>query len=272
VPDPSPQPAGPDRAAFPAMLRDWRRRRRMSQLELALSAGVSQRHLSYLESGRAGPSRSMILLLGEALQVPLRDRNDWLLAAGFAPVYRALPLDDPQMSQVNAAVEMLLASHEPFPAVAIDRAWNVRRANGPFDRLVDALDPGAWSRVGGDRRNLARLVFHPRGLRPIITNWATAAPMLWQRALREAAAAGSTEMSDLLDELAPHLDLAALRSGEAPLLPVLPLTLERDGMQVSLFTVISTFGTPLDVTADELRIESFFPADAATERLFRRPG
>jgi transcriptional regulator with XRE-family HTH domain len=244
----------------------------MSQLELALSAGVSQRHLSYLESGRAGPSRSMILLLGEALQVPLRDRNDWLLAAGFAPAYRALPLDDPQMSQVDAAVRMLLAGHEPFPAVAIDRAWNVRRANGPFDRLVESLDPGVWDRVGGDRRNLVRLVFHPRGLRPFISNWATAAPLLWQRALREAAAAGNAEMSDLLDELAPHLDLAALRAGEAPLLPVLPLSLERDGVRASLFTVIATFGTPLDVTADELRIESFFPADPATERFLREVG
>jgi transcriptional regulator with XRE-family HTH domain len=244
----------------------------MSQLDLALAAGVSQRHVSFLESGRSAPSRSMILQLGEALQVPLRDRNGWLLAAGFAPVYRALPLDDPQMAQVNAAVRMMLASHEPFPAVALDRAWNVRLANPPFDRLLAAIDRDPWSRVGGDRPNLARLVFHSRGLRPFIVNWSTAAPLLWQRALREAAAAGNAEMSALLDELAPHLDPEALRVTEAPLLPVLPLTLERDGLRVSLFTVIATFGTPLDVTADELRVEIFFPADAATERLLRGTG
>ena len=244
----------------------------MSQLELALTAGVSQRHLSCLESGRAAPSRAMILQLGEALQVPLRDRNGWLLAAGFAPVYRASPLDDPQMAQVNAAVEMLLTSHAPLPAVAIDRAWNVRLANAPFDRLVEALDPGIWSRLGGDRRNLVRLVFHPRGLRPFVSNWATAAPLLWQRALREADAAGNAEMSALLDELAPGLDRDVLRVQDTPLLPVLPLTLEREGLRVSLFTVIATFGTPLDVTADELRIESFFPADEATERLLRGTG
>lgn len=272
MPSPSPQPAGPDRASFPALLRDWRRRRRMSQLELALTAGVSQRHLSCLESGRAGPSRSMILQLGEALHVPLRDRNDWLLAAGFAPLYRASPLDDPQMEQVNAAVQMMLSSHAPFPAVAIDRAWNVRLANAPFDRLVTALAPGVWSRVGGERRNLARLVFHPRGLRPHVANWDMAAPLLWQRALREAAAAGTEEMSALLDELAPGLDREVLRVQDAPLLPVLPLTLAKDGLRISLFTVIATFGTPLDVTADELRIESFFPADAATERFLREAG
>jgi hypothetical protein len=214
----------------------------------------------------------MILQLGETLQVPLRDRNDWLLAAGFAPVYRALPLDDPQMAQVNAAVRMMLASHEPFPAVALDRAWNVRLANGPFDRLLEMLDGGLWARVGGPRRNLARLVFHPLGLRPLVVNWAQAAPLLWQRALREAAAAGNEEMSALLDELAPHLDREALRVHDAPLLPVLPLTLARNGLRISLFTVISTFGTPLDVTADETRIESFFPADEATERLLRGSG
>lgn len=260
-------------APFPALLRSWRRRRRLSQLDLALEASVSQRHLSCLESGRAAPSRAMILHLSRTLQVPLRDRNDWLLAAGFAPVFRARPLDDPEMSQVMAAVRMMLRNHEPFPAFAVDRAWNVRLSNGAFDRLVDMLGPDLWRRVGGDRRNVMRLFFHPDGIRPIVANWDAVAPLLWQRARREAEAVGGGEVRALLEELERHQDPATLRAGEdAALLPVMPLTMEKEGTRVSLFTVIATFGTPQDVTADELRIETLFPADEATERLLRAAG
>jgi len=242
----------------------------MSQLALALESGVSQRHLSFLESGRAAPSRAMILQLGQTLQVPLRDRNDLLLAAGFAPVFRSRPLDDPQMTQVMSAVRMMLRNHEPFPALALDRAWNVRLSNRPFDRLVEMLGPDLWARVGGAHRNVMRLFFHPQGIRPIVRNWSGIAPLLWQRARCEAEAVGGQEMQSLLEELARHLDPGTLGSGEdTALLPVLPLVMERDGLRVSLFTVIATFGTPQDVTADELRIESLFPADEATERLFR---
>jgi len=255
---------------FPRLLRSWRSKRRLSQLELALRSGVSQRHLSFLESGRARPSRSMILQLSETLEVPLRERNDWLLAAGFAPLFRERPLDDPQMTQVMTAVRMMLKNHEPFPAVAIDRAWNIRLSNEPFDGLVAMLGNEIWTRIGGAERNLMRLFFHPNGIRPFVVNWTAIAPLLWHRARREAEALGGQEMKAVLSDLSQHQDAETLWSAEdAALVPVLPLAMEKEGMRVSLFTVIATFGTAQDVTADELRIETLFPADPATEALFR---
>jgi transcriptional regulator with XRE-family HTH domain len=255
---------------FAQRLKAWRQKRRLSQLELALESGVSQRHVSFLESGRANPSRSMILQLSETLEVPLRERNEWLVAAGFAPAFRARLLDDPQMGQVMAAVRLMLANHEPFPALAIDRAWNIRLANPPFERLVSLLGDDVWARVGGKERNLMRLCFHPDGVRRWIANWTSIAPLLWQRARREAEALGGQEMQAVLAELSQHQEAETLRAPEeTALVPVLPLELAKDGVRISLFTVIATFGTAQDVTADELRIESFFPADAATEALFR---
>jgi transcriptional regulator with XRE-family HTH domain len=260
----------PGEADFSQRLRSWRHKRRLSQLDLALASGVSQRHVSFMESGRARPSRSMILQLCETLEVPLRERNDLLVAAGFAPVFKARPLDDPQMSQVMGAVRMMLANHAPFPALAIDRAWNIRLSNEPFDRLTDFIGPDVWSRLGGGPRNLMRLCFHPQGIRPWVTNWAAVAPVLWQRACREAEALGGREMQEILAELRPFQDDHTMRSGEGTsLVPVLPLELAKDGLRVALFTVIATFGTAQDVTADELRIESLFPADEETEHLFR---
>lgn len=211
----------------------------------------------------------MILQLSETLEVPLRERNDWLAAAGFAPVFRARPLDDPQMSQVMSAVRMMLANHAPFPAVAVDRAWNIRMSNEPFDLLSAMIGADVWTRVGGER-NLMRLFFHPGGIRPFVTNWPSIAPLLWQRAQREAETLGGQEMKEVLLELAQYQDADTLWAAEdAALVPVLPLEIVKDGLRVSLFTVIASFGTAQDVTADELRIESLFPADEATERLFR---
>ena len=253
---------------FPHLLKHWRQRRRLSQLDLALSSGVSQRHVSFLESGRAKPSRGMILQLSETLEVPLRDRNDWLTAAGFAPVFKARPLDDPQMSQVMSAVRMMLANHAPFPALAVDRAWNIRLANAPFERMGALLGDDVWNRIGGTERNLMRLFFHPQGIKPFVTNWKAIAPLLWYRAQREAETLGGQEMKQVLSELSPYHD-TLWSSEDAALVPVMPLEISKDGLRISLFTVISTFGTAQDVTADELRIESLFPADEATERLFR---
>ncbi len=257
-------------SGFPYLLKLWRQKRRLSQLELALTSGVSQRHVSFLESGRANPSRSMILQLTETLNVPLRERNDWLVAAGFAPVFRARHLDDPQMVQVLSAVRMMLANHEPFPAIAIDRAWNIRLTNTSFDRLGTLLGSAVWARIGGPERNLMRLFFHPNGIKPFISNWAAIAPLLWHRARREAEALGGEEMKMVLSDLSQHQDAETLWAAEeSNLVPVLPLEIVKDGVRVSLFTVIATFGTAQDVTADELRIESFFPADTATEQMFR---
>ncbi|MEQ1866382.1 MAG: helix-turn-helix transcriptional regulator [Micropepsaceae bacterium] len=257
-------------SGFALLLKTWRQKRRMSQLELALSSGVSQRHVSFLESGRANPSRSMILQLSETLEVPLRERNDWLTAAGFAPVFRTRPLDDPQMTQVMNAVRLMLANHEPFPAIAIDRAWNIRLSNRSFDMLSAMMGGDVWTKVGGSGRNLMRLFFHPNGIKPYITNWKAIAPLLWHRARREAEALAGEEMKLVLSDLSQYQDADTLWAAEdAALVPVLPLEMEKDGVRVSLFTVIATFGTAQDVTADELRIESLFPADDATDRLFR---
>ncbi len=258
-------------AGFAHLLKTWRQMRRLSQLDLAMSSGVSQRHVSFLESGRANPSRAMILQLSEALRVPLRERNVWLTAAGFAPIFKSSPLDDPQMSQVMAAVRMMLANHEPFPAVALDRAWNVLIGNATFNWMSNLMGAELWTRVGGGSvRNLMRLFFHPDGIRPFVTNWKTVAPVLWCRAQREAEECGGQEMQQVLSELGPFQDADTLRAGrDTPLLPVLPLQMVKEGVRISLFTVIATFGTAQDVTTDELRIESMFPADEATESLFR---
>ncbi len=262
-------PQGRD-AEFPSLLRRWRELRRMSQLDLALASGVSQRHVSFLEVGRARPSRSMILLLSDVLEVPLRDRNDWLAAGGFAPAFQTRALDDPEMAQVTTAIRMMLDNHEPFPAVAVDRAWNIRLANDAFERLSAVAVGETWNQVGGEARNLLRLFFHPAGLRPFVTNWLEVAPLLWRRAQREAETVGGQDMKAVLADLSQYQDTEVLRSAHAAtLLPVIPLQLARDGVAVSLFTVISTFGTAQDVTTDELRIECMFPADEATERLFR---
>lgn len=192
----------------------------------------------------------MVLQLCETLAVPLRERNVWLTAAGFAPVFSARALDDPQMGQVRAAVRMMLTNHEPFPAVAIDRAWNVVLSNRPFDWVCGLLG----TKVAG--LNLLRLFFGDGGIRPFVENWDAIAPLLWTRAQREGC--------DLTGFAMPR------GVGDEPLVPVLPVVLRKDGVTISLFSVISTFGTAVDVTADELRIESFFPGDAGTEQLFRR--
>ena len=213
----------------------------------------------------------MILQLSEALNVPLRERNELLLAGGFAPMFRARPFEDPQMAQVLAAVHMMLANHAPFPAIAIDRCWNIRMTNASFDRLAAMLGEELWTRIGGSERNLMELFFHPQGLKPLIVNWASIAPVLWHRARREAEAVGGEDMRALLDGLSQFQTADTLWASEqATLLPVLPLELMKDGLRISLFTVISTFGTAQDATADELRIESFFPADAQTDLLFRQ--
>ena len=255
---------------FRELLKAWRQQRRLSQLDLALTCGVSQRHVSFLESGRARPSRNMILRLSETLDVPLRDRNHLLTAAGFAPIFKARSLDDPQMNQVMAAVQMMLANHAPFPALAIDRAWNIVLTNEPFERLARIIGDDVWDRVGSDRRNLMRLFFHAEGIRSFVTNWSEISPLLWLRAQREADALGGQDMRDILQALRGHQDQATLNGAlGSGLVPILPLKICKDGLVLSLFTVIATFGTAQDITADELRVESLFPADEATDKLLR---
>ena len=254
---------------FPNLLRTWRQKRRLSQLELALTSGVSQRHISFLESARASPSRNMILQLSETLEVPLRDRNIWLNAAGYAPLFKARAVDDPQMGQVMSAVSMMLSAHEPFPAIALDRAWNILMSNTSFDMLGMMLGD-VWGRIGGEQRNLMRLMFHPQGIRPFVTNWSAVGPLLWQRAKREAEALAGAEMQAVLDSLAPLQEPEVLWSAsETALVPVMPFNMQIGDLHISMFAIIASFGTAQDVTADELRIETLFPADAQTEALFR---
>lgn len=260
----------PRDARFSEYLRTWRRKRRLSQLELALESGVSQRHVSFLESSRARPSRAMVLQLSEALGVPIRDRNDWLTAAGFAPLFRRSSFQDPAMQQVMAAVRMMLANHDPFPAIAMDRAWNVVTANESFERMNTTMGDERWQRAEGQPRNLLRLLFHPGGIRPLVANWEQVAPLLWFRAKREAETWGSEEMQAVISELRPFWDeVGNALPEDAALFPVMTVDLALGDVRLSLFTVISTFGTAQDVTTDDLRIEMFFPADQATERLFR---
>jgi transcriptional regulator with XRE-family HTH domain len=255
---------------FKTVCRHWRQFRKLSQLDLALAANVSQRHVSWLETGRSRPSREMVLRLSEAMEVPLRARNTLLQAAGFSAAYQESGLDEATMAPVLDALNRVLEHHEPLPAIVVDRCWNVRRQNRASQRLLGALgDRTPLMKASGDMLNLALLTLHPDGLRRMISNWEQAAPAFVRRLQSEARAAGDPAVREQLQsyiELAgPVVDDAPLTDG---LLPVLPLTLNLGGVTLSLFSVISTFGTPQDITTDELRIEAFFPADEATRQFF----
>lgn len=257
--------------AFGRMLRECRRTRRLSQLDLALNAEVSQRHLSFLESGRARPSRDMVLLLAQAMDLPLDSRNRLLNAAGFAQLYPRRALDASAMAPVRSALERMLAMHEPFPAVVVDRAWNLvmsNRAAPKLFELLGGLAPMA-ERVGG--ANLLRMTLHPEGLRPYIANFEEMAVPLLARTAREAAE--HPALDSLLQEVLRYPGLPARSrtvDWAAPMLPVLPTRFVVGGVELSLISTLTSFGTPLDETADELRIENLFPADEASEALLRQ--
>ena len=258
---------------FGALLRRWRSRRRLSQLELAVDAGVSTRHLSFIETGRARPSREMVLLLARALDVPLRDRNDLLTTAGFAPVYRASSLEAPAMAQVRRALDFILRQQEPYPALVLDRHWNVLRVNEGSARVQAAfLDPKAVAELGPP--NAMRLMFHPSGFRPFIVNWEATAASLIQWLHRDAVSGrGDQETRRLLDELLAYPDVPRQWRSldlDASTAPFLPIEFVRDGLRLRYFTTLTSLGTPHDITLQELRIESFFPADEATESASQR--
>ena len=252
--------------------RHWRQFRKLSQLDLALAANVSQRHVSWLETGRSRPSREMVLRLSEAMEIPLRARNGLLQAAGFAAAYQESSLDEAGMAPVLDALKRVLEHHEPLPAIVVDRCWNVRMQNRASQRLLAALgDQAPVLPGGGDSLNLALLTLHPDGFRRLISNWEQMAPAFVRRLESEARAAGDPAVRERLRniiELAGPLDDGAPPTDE--LLPVLPLALNLNGLALSLFSVIATFGTPQDITTDELRIETFFPADDATREFFEQ--
>jgi transcriptional regulator with XRE-family HTH domain len=245
------------------LLRRWRRVRGLSQLGLALEASTTPRHVSFVESGRSQPSRAMVLRLARVLDVPLRERNQLLLAAGYAPAYRESGLDGDHAARVRDALERILAAHEPYPAVVMDRHWNVVDANAAAGRFF------AW--LLGSRAepaNVIRLMFAPDGLRPHVTNWEATAEALIQRLHREAVGGvPDAETIALRDAaLAQPGVPAAWRlpdPSHAPP-PVVPVAFAKDGLALSYFSTVTTLGTPQDALLQEIRIESFFPADEVT--------
>jgi transcriptional regulator with XRE-family HTH domain len=246
------------------LLREWRRRRRLSQLDLANDAEVSTRHLSFVETGRSTPSRELVLHLAEHLDVPLRERNSLLLAAGYAPVYRARSLDDADMAPVRNALDSILTGHEPYPAVIVDRHWNLVTANASALELFTA---GVAPHLLEPPANVYRLGLHPDGLAGRVRNREAYTHHLLTRLQRDVAASGDPELAALLDEARSYAGSSPLSAegGDASRLLFLPMDFTTvEGVELSFFSTLATFGTPLDVTLEELSIEAFFPADDAT--------
>ena len=259
---------------FGPMLRAWRRRRGASQLALALQSGVSQRHVSFLESGRARPSREMVVQLSSALDVPLRQRNAMLLAAGFAPVYRESNLAAPELAPVRQAIDRILKQQEPYPAVVIDRLWNLLQANEAANAFTIFLFEGPPpAPPPGKAPNLLRWLLDPKALRSKIANWEEVARYLVATTYAEILAdGGEPKALGYIQEIMAYPDVPdsfrKLRFEERPA-PVLTVDYMVGGKALSVFTTIATLGTPQDVTLQEVRIESFFPADERSDALFR---
>jgi transcriptional regulator with XRE-family HTH domain len=254
---------------FASKLRWWRRRRGISQLELAGRADISQRHLSFLELGRASPSRAMVLRLAVALDVPLRQQNALLLAAGFAPVWRETELAAPELAQVRSGLDYILSQQEPFPAVVVDRRWNLLNANAGAVRLVEFL---AGPLPPDVPVNLADALVGPEVLRPFLVNWEDVVRYFIRSVEVDAAADGSAETSALLRRLLAYAGVGAVArrmSFESTSGPVLPMYFKKGETSLSLFTTIATLGTPQDITLQELRIECFFPMNESTADVFR---
>ncbi len=255
------------RNSFGTQLRYWRKARGLTQLDVAMTSGYSQRHLSFLESGRSNPSRETVMVLAETLGVPVRERNALLDAAGFAPVYSQEPLTSEHLEIVLGAVHEVLASHRPFPALLVDRAWNTFALNETANVLFSQFVGGGDAYPSLDAVNAVRICLDDAGLKPFIRNWhgfmRGILGQLKTELRREVAHEG---IAALIDDIQTAL-MASKADRDASLaddFPVVRLQLERDGMQVSLFTMMSTFNLPLDATVAELRIETFLPADAAS--------
>src|SRR5712691_10331951 len=264
---------GRTESVFGRLLRQWRTRRRMSQLDLAIEAGISSRHVSFIETGRTQPSREMVLLLAHVLDMPLRNRNDLLMAAGYAPIYRETGLDAPTMAQARRALDFILRQQEPYPTLALDRHWNVLKVNEGSARVqAYFLDPVAVAELGPP--NAMRLMFHPRAFRPYIVNWEATAASLIQWLHRDAVNGfGDAETRSLLQELLSYPDVPRhwrTLDLDASTAPFLPSEFRKAELDLRFFTTLTSLGTPHDITLQELRIESFFPADAATEEVARR--
>lgn len=262
------------------LLRDWRRRRRLSQLDLACEAEISTRHLSFLETGRSSPSREMVLRLAEQLGVPLRERNRLLVAAGFAPIFQERTLDDPTLRSARRVVELVLAGHEPFPALAVDRHWTLVASNRAVAPLLEGVEPALLAAPV----NVLRLSLHPRGLAPRIVNQAEWRTHLLARLRRQIDASADPILRELLNELsgypmsreneysaASDTDHAGTDHADTDYAGVaMPLRLAAGDKVLSFLSTTTVFGTPVDITLSELALESFFPADATTAEALHR--
>ncbi|PRZ41987.1 transcriptional regulator with XRE-family HTH domain [Antricoccus suffuscus] len=249
-----------------ALIKEWRQRRRISQLDLSIESGISTRHLSFVETGRSKPSSEMILKLSEFLGVPLRDRNHLLLAGGYAPAYAEHALDAPEMAAARGAVREVLQAHEPYPALAVDRMWNVVDVNASVDLLTRVASPHLLE----GQINALRLTLHPDGLAPHIVNHGQWRAHVLGGLRRSAEARADLEMLALYDELR---DYPCDDPCDGPGVPGgihVPFILRVDDRQLSFLAIIATFGTAVDITLSELAIESFFPADEDTAAYLRR--
>lgn len=248
------------------LLRAWRERRRLSQLALSISSGVSTRHLSYVETGRSQPSPELLLTLAETLEVPLRERNSLLVAAGYAPRFKESSWDDPDLAEARTSVERYLFALDPSPAYAVDRLWRLVVANRAAGMLVGAIDP----RLVQDEVNILRVTLHPDGLRRQIRNFDEVAAHLVMRLRRQVMFTADPELEQLLEEALHYPGLAELpdaveSGGEV----FIPLELEHDGRLLSFVTAMTTFGTAVDVTLAELSVETLLPADTTTADALR---
>ncbi len=254
---------------FGNLLRHWRQQKRVSQLDLGLQADVSARHISFIETGRSKPSRDMVLCLAEVLDVPLRERNTLLTAAGFAPVFRETGLQEQEMETVRSALDSFLAKMEPFPALVTDRSWNILMANGAALRVFSQFlaDPG------NQAMNVMDTVFNPAGMRPFVRNWEGLASYFLRRLEFEVADGLNPELDLVMQRIRSYPDVSTLSKLPQPSVnnaPVINLELEKDGLEMALFTTIATFGTAQDITLQELRLETFFPGNAETGALLEQ--
>ena len=251
------------------LLREWRQRRRLSQLELALQGDVSARHLSFIETGRSAPSRDMVLHLAEQLEVPLRERNTLLLAAGYAPAFQERPLEDPALAGARQAMELVLAGHEPYPALAVDRHWTLVAANRAVGRFMAYASPALLQ----PPVNVLRLSLHPEGVSSRIANLAEWRAHVFDRLRRQVERTADPVLADLLRELRAYPSSEPeLPPAPGPPAVVIPLSLRTPDGMLNFISTTMVFGTPLDITLSELALETFFPADAATAAHLRASG
>jgi transcriptional regulator with XRE-family HTH domain len=269
--------AGELRNSFGELLRHWRLTRRVSQLELGLDAEVSARHISFIETGRAKPSREMVVILSSVLDVPMRERNALLMAAGYAPIYRETDLNAPQMAQVRQALELILKQHEPFGAIVFNRHWDLVMANAAYLNLAASLSGAAapfapYAITPKPRLNVLQMIFDPAAWRPYIANWETVARATLERLHREAIQHNDPALRELLQTLLAYPDIPARWRNPDFAIPqdvIIPVEIRFGEQLLKLFTTVTTLGTPQDITLQELSIESFHAADPQTEQLIR---